>query len=390
MDDPTIAKFLARLEDGAGGVEILAGIIDLLGSEYSAFCTNELPTLLDSLANDNIATNAIVGPALRGNTRWDLTYAGRLSGRVSPVQFVTRLPVRNFSLPENQLVRWLVANLGTTISTIEARLGSSAIPERLRAIRDACNEAIKHHWFKDVPPPGTLDIHMLTSAMRRRLPAYRAAANLAGRRSKFASRDRTNRWKHIVTLLAANWLSPISDDDLFELYALVFVLDLLENECAFGSPVQFGLNATGRSHVAKFQKGEASVHVFFDQSPAVFLKAHSAQLDLLEAHNGIRPVPRRPDIVIVYGSGSVRRILFVEVKRSADGGYLSDSIYKAFGYCKDFADLWPATANPKVAVVVPENVSLKPGKSVSEMEVVLISSVDRQGLGEAIQAALLK
>jgi hypothetical protein len=390
IDDPVICEFLTRLADGPSSVEFLAGIVDLLGHEYGLFCTRELPTLLDSLANDNVSTNAIVGPALRGNTRWDLTYSGRLSGRVSPVQFVTRLPVRNFSLPENQLVRWLVADLSLAVSSIEARLGSSSVPASLRVIRDACTEATKHPWFKDVVPPRVLDVHMQTSALRRRLPAYRTAATLAQRRSGFTSRDRIVRWKHIVTLLSANWLSPVSDDDLFELYVLTFVLDLLQHECGFGLPVQFGLNAAGRTHIARFEKGESSVHVFFDQSPTKFLEARSVQLELLDAHEGVRPVPRRPDIVVVHNSGSVRRVLFVEVKRSTDGSYVSDSIYKAFGYLTDFADLWSSSAaNPKVALIVPENVSLKTSKNVHDIEVVLVSSMDRKALAGAIQAALL-
>ncbi|MHC2276937.1 hypothetical protein ACVME8_003548 [Bradyrhizobium diazoefficiens] len=391
IDDPILADFLKRLVDGPIGTEFLAGIIDLLGGKYDVFCTRDLPALLDSLANDNVATNSVVGPALRGNTRWDLTYTGRLSGRLSPAQFVTRLPVRNFGLPENELVSWLVADLMASVSSVEARVGSSSTPRQLRLIRDACKEALKHPWFKEVVPPRALDTHMQTSAMRRRLPAYRSASALAQQRNAFRTRDRIEKWKHIVTLLSANWLSPVSDDDLFELYALALVLDVLEHECGFGPPVEFGLNVSGRSHVARFQKQAEAICVFFDQSPVSFLNAPSRQLEILDAHEGMRPHPRRPDITIVHSNGasSHNRVHFVEVKKTSDGSYISDSLYKAFGYLKDFAALWRSTdANPKVTLLVPENVSFK-GGDLSTLEVVFVSSMDRNGLRQVLTTALL-
>jgi 5-methylcytosine-specific restriction enzyme B len=61
------------------------------------------------------------------------------------------------------------------------------------------------------------------------------------------------------------------------------------------------------------------------------------------------------------------------------------------GYLKDFADLWSSSAaNPKIALVVPENVSLKPGRNVHDMEVVLLSSMDRSTVADTIKAALLE
>jgi hypothetical protein len=72
-------------------------------------------------------------------------------------------------------------------------------------------------------------------------------------------------------LLAANWLEPVDPDDLFELYALVLVLDLLEVELGLGPPMQYGLAVPGRDHVAMFETEGNRVRVFFDQSPASVL-----------------------------------------------------------------------------------------------------------------------
>lgn len=336
-----------------------------------------------------MGANAVVGPMLRGNIRWDQTFTDRQSGRISPAQFVTRLPFRNFTLPENELVKWLIDDLTHTVSAIELRLGSKSLPAQLLTIRNGCRDSTEHPWFKEVEPPRTLAQHMVTAARRQRLPSYRLAANLAQRRSAYADRDRQARWNSILELLSANWLAPISDDDLFELYALTLVLDALEKEAGLGLPTEFGLAVPGRAHVAQYQKGSSVVRVFFDQSPVVFLDAHSFQLDVLGVHYGVRMAPRRPDIVVVHDQTKKRRVIFVEAKKSADAGYLSDSIYKGFGYITDFRTLWSdSPSNPKVVLLVPEDVGLNDGIGVDEVSVVLVSSLNCAELCLCLRAGL--
>jgi hypothetical protein len=171
--------------------------------------------------------------------------------------------------------------------------------------------------------------------------------------------------------------------------ALTLVLDLLEEESGLGAPREFGLAISGRAHIARFDKGASTVRVFFDQSPVGFLDAQSVQLDILGAHIGVRAVPRRPDIVVVHDQGDHRRVIFVEVKKSADAGYLSDSVYKAFGYIADFQAIWSKFAsNPKVVLLAPEDVALKSGIGAGDLSVVLVSSMNRDGLRECLHAGL--
>lgn len=165
--DPTVVQhFLDALSAGSADVWFLGSVVDLLSASYASFCTQALPSLLDSLSNEHVGENAVVGPAVRGNVRWDLTATARQSGRISPVQFVTRLPARSFVLPENQLVRWLVDSLERSVREVEERIGSKGLPRQLRMIRDGCREANKHPWFKDVPSPRSPEPNMITSALR--------------------------------------------------------------------------------------------------------------------------------------------------------------------------------------------------------------------------------
>lgn len=389
VDLSVLAAFLEKLSSSETSIELIANIVDLTSVEYLEFCTKQLPPLLDSLANEKVGEMAVVGPHLRGNVRWDLTSIGRTSGRLLPTQFVTRLPQRSFSLPENALVRWLVEDLNRSVKWVESAIGSKALLPQLALIREGCEEALRHQWFRAVPPPLWLDLPMRLAAERQRLPAYRLAARLAARRQRFSRRDRAARWSHILDLLAVNWLAPVSDDDLFELFALVMVLDVLEREVGLGPPTQFGLAAPGREHIARFDAGPGNIRVFFDQSPVTILASRSYQLEILAAHNGVRGVGRRPDIMVVHDSPAGRRIVFVEVKKTADGSYISDSVYKALGYISDFRDLWGThSSNPKIVVLFPEGIGLKQKALVEDQEVVLASAFDRSSLQAALRSGL--
>jgi len=389
VEPSVLAEFLERLSNSDASVELIASIVDLTSSDYIDFCTRQLPPLLDSLANEKVGETAVVGPMLRGNTRWDLTAIGRTSGRLLPTQFVTRLPQRSFALPENALVRWLVDDLTRTVKLVESSIGSKALLPQLSIIREGCEEALRHQWFREVPPPHWLDSPMRLAAQRQRLPAYRLASVLATRRQRYSQRDRTSRWRHILELLAVNWLAPVSDDDLLELFALVMVLDLLEHELGLGAPTQYGLAAPGRDHIALFTAGAGSIRVYFDQSPVSVLGCKSYQLKILDAHDGVRGVGRRPDVMLVHDSPAGRRVIFVEVKKTADGSYISDSVYKALGYISDFRDLWGAeTMNPKIVVLFPEGIAPRVQSSIGNQEVVLASAFDRTSLVSSLRASL--
>lgn len=390
IDADVLEDFLGKISAGPESIQIVASIIDLAGGPYAEFCSKHLPNLLDSLANKKIGELAVVGPRLRGNARWDLTAMGRISGRLSPVQFISRLPERSFSLPENALVRWLIDDLARAVNWIESKVGSRSMLSQLLKIRDGCEEAFRHHWFQEVQPPRWPDVTMRIAAERQRLPAYRLAANLTKRRLRFQNHDRAARVASMLELLSVNWLSPVSDDDLFELYALVFILDLLKEEVGLGEPVTYGLNSAGRGAIAEFKTSTGIVRVFFDQSPVSTVGSQSYQLNILAAHEGVRGVARRPDITVVHDHGAGRNIVLVEVKRTIETGYISDSVYKALGYLSDFREIWVKhPGNPKIVLFFPEDIRPKSVSAIHEQEVVLASSFDRDVLSASLRSGLL-
>jgi hypothetical protein len=270
---------------------------------------------------------------------------------------------------------------------VEQRVGTAALHADLQALRDDCDRAMLHHWFGDISVPLRLTQEMIVAASRHRRPEYRMAAALARRRLELETSDRQARWFTILSLLAVNWLEPVSDDDLFELYVLVLALDMLTNELGYGEPVEYGLVKSHRCHIALFEDESRKVRVYFDQSPASVLGISTEYGKVVAQHRGLSGGERRPDILIVAEQDGEVRLVLIEMKKSDDGRYISDSVYKVFGYLHDFRRATTDGRTVKALLVVPGGVSAASG-APADREVFVTSGDDRAGMAEALRTAL--
>ncbi len=388
IDLAVLQSFLERLHDSTDDVRLLGTAVDLINSGYVAFARGPLHRILDALSNEMLAQEQVVGPALRGNPRWDRTMVQRMAGILSPVHYISRTSHRSFELPENQLLSWLVEDLRSAVASVEQRVGTSALHPDLQALKANCEKARQHHWFGDLSVPLRLTPEMIKAATRHRRPEYRLAATLATRRLELETNDHHAWWYTVLSLLAVNWLEPISDDDLFELFILVLSLDLLSDELGFGDPVEYGLVINRRGHVALFENDSRKVRVYFDQTPASVLGISTRYGDVIRQHEGITGGERRPDILILTEHDGQARLVLVEMKKSEDGKYLSDSVYKVFGYLYDFAGDDAADRTVKVLLVVPTGVAATLD-APSDRAVYIASGDDRAGMSLALKAALL-
>lgn len=387
IDLAGLEAFLGKLEHGGDDIAHLASLVDLLSGRYDRFMDADLPHLLDLLAVEARYEDTIIGPALTQNARWDRTSIGRLSGWLRPGQYVSRTGRRSHELPENLLLRWLVADLANAIVGIRRRSKGSRLHDILETIAVRADQARGHHLFGAISEPLRLEPVMLSSARLRRRPEYTKAADLAARRSMLSDGSEEARWHAVLMLLAVGWLEPVDIDDLFELYSLVMVLDVMSQELELGDPDEFGLVLPGRKQVAMFARSFGNLKVFFNQSPKTAIGIRGRYGAVINGHAGVTGSERRPDILVVLERPDGRRdMLIIEMKKSRDGTYLSDSIYKVFGYLHDFAACWPtATSGPKALLLIPEGVQqIGPAP-----EIVIATADDRRAIARAIGAALL-
>lgn len=387
-DAESIEKLLHSLSRGERDIRIIAGVIDLLNSEYLSFFSREIWTLLDHLANEVIKEEEVVGPALRGNPRWDKTILARTAGTLPIGKYYTRTARRSFEKAENLLLKWLLTDISRQIHYLERQLGISAIPVQLRLLLTKIEAVSRHHWLASIEAPEKITSEMLKASFRSRRSEYRMAASLAQRRHKLSHDVAHSRWNAILSLLSANWLEPINPDDLFELYALTVCLETIGDELGFGTPQELGLVIRKREYVAKFTREKTSLEVFFDQTPQKLLRAPTRYVEVLRAHTGVSGSSHRPDITIVKTTENKEQTtLLVEVKHTQSREYLSDSVYKAFAYIHDYAELWPdKNIAPKVVLFVPDEVRLLPGSNIPE--VAFASSDNRQSLSILMRHAL--
>lgn len=386
IDIAGLEAFLGKLEHGDEDVRHLASLVDLLSGDYGRFMDADLPHLLDILAVEARYEESIVGPALNGNARWDRTAIGRMSGWLRPGQYVSRTARGSHELPENLLLRWLVANLSHAVLGVRRRSKGNRLHQVLETIAVRADQARGHHLFGSITEPLRLEPAMSSSARLRRRPEYTRAADLANRRMLFDGSEEA-RWHAVLMLLAVGWLEPVDIDDLFELYSLVIVLDVMSQEVGLGDPDEFGLVLPGRRQVATFGRSFGEVKVFFNMSPRAAMGVRGRYSAVVNGHDGVTGSERRPDILVTLEKpNGERNTLIVEMKKSRDGTYLSDSIYKVFGYLHDFAACWPrAPSGPKALLLVPEGV-----RQVGPTpDVVVAIADDRQAIAQALGAALL-
>ena len=386
IDLAELKSFLDRLSR-ADDIRLLGNSVDLISGGYLNYLERDLLDLLNSLSNEMVAHEQVVGPGLRGNPLWDKTILQRHSGQLRPAHFVSRTAHRFFDLPENRAVAWLVANLEESVFFVEKRIGSAAMPVPLERIRSACKLANSHHWFGDIYAPSVLTSVMTRAVKRHRQIGYRRAAKLIQRRQELTSKPSDAWWYTVLALLAVNWLEPLSDDDLFELFILAMTIEIVAVDFAFGDPVEYGLVTANRGHIALFKKNGVSLRIFFDQSPSSAIDADDEYTSVIKRYVGVTGSARRPDILVVTDNGMSRRTALLEVKRSTDGRYISDSIYKVFGYLFDYRAL-VTTGDLSGLLIVPEGIS--PSVSVpTSLDFQVISGNDRSAFRRALEAAVI-
>ena len=312
-----LQAFLERLDEHED-LPLLGAVVDLITGGYAEFVESALPRLMDELSNEIVPREQVVGPGLRGNPLWDRTTTARMSGALRAGRYISRTAHRSFDLPENRAIAWLIVDLIDCVAMITKRVGSGAVPRSVERIGLSCRAARGHHRFGDVRPTGVVSVAMINALRRHRRPQYREAAILIGKRQAFGTRDVDAWWYSILALLAVNWLEPIGDDDLFELFVLAMTIDVIEVEMGFGLPTEYGLVAPHRRCVAKFEKRGQTVMVYFDQSPVTVMELQSEYSRVVRKHSGLVGSARRPDVLVVAEDGRDRRVALIEAKRSED------------------------------------------------------------------------
>jgi hypothetical protein len=374
LTDERIQRFCDRLGHAGPDAMLLARLYLLLGPDFAHFFSTSLPALLRAVSHSTAGTQELSRRGVRGKVLWPQTLRARASGKATAGSFFVRRAERSSDVPENQLLRLFLTDVVRSVDATAKEVGTGAVLEELKQIRRHAITALRNPYLKEVAETRKATALMRRRARRHRNRHYRP---LTDRRADFDAAIRDGKWATLYRLLRSGWFKPVNREDLFELYLLVLILDVLANDLGFGDPVEYGLIRPNREHVAWFSRADgAEVWVYFDQSPKTIFGTAS----IYGAMRGLYTFPhgseRRPDIVLRARSTTLpERRLLVEAKETADDEYMRGSVYKVFGYLYDFRAMWDPLPDqaPKAVLVFPEKVALRTGTTDVDREVVLAS-----------------
>ncbi len=382
--DDFILSLTHRVEDR----KLLFALYFLSQPELEQFLETDLPALLKVASNKTFLTRVERRGGGRGHVDWPMTMRLRLTSRQDPSFLVARATNRTFATPENELLKFVLRSTTELFDFALGRLSAGAMHSKLTHLRECARALGKHQYLRNLPSPLAPTQLMKVRARRNRDRRYGYAAKLAAQLEEIFV---IATWSSALRLIESGYLAPVSDDDLFELFVLVQLLDVLETRLGFGQPVFRGPIVGGRDAIATFEHPAdgSSVEVYFDQSPSGFAQCESEYMRVVKGY-GIGSTPRRPDISLRHTSAGITTTLFLEMKMSSDLGYGRSSVYKGLGYLRDFEPLWKVGADtrPKIAIVFPSIRSPLSALDEAKEDVWLLSADDLNRLSYAVAAFL--
>lgn len=382
-----VKDFLGKLKDPTKDPLLVYGLVYILRPELLDFVLGPLTQLVHEAANETRCTTETRRGAIRGHIMWPRTLVARAAGRIDRGTFEVLTRVRSQDIPENQLIKLFLVSLSKLARTLSQEVSSGAIYRQLVILKGRVDRLLRGGWVQDIS-----DCPRLTAVMQKR--AKRSKDVRYSHLSRFqreyeAAFDRPV-WTYILTLIQQAWLEPIADDDLFELFSLIKIVDILQQDLGFSPPTEFGLIKRKRTEIASLRRAGDSclVQLYFDQSPTSVFGCASSYMHLDQEYLDFHGQPRRPDILLRFVCSHNReRRLILECKDTGDDGYRRDSVYKALAYLRDFETLWDAAdaQQPKVIVLLP---ALIRRKTQNVQDVALVSPDDREEMRYLLRAAL--
>jgi len=179
-------------------------------------------------------------------------------------------------------------------------------------------------------PEHEVTLAALNACVRSTRAAVRALADVFG---YYRDMVETPASEALLWALRKQALAPLDDDTLYELWALLGAVAVLdESGWTLRAAELVGQDQTPMIYVAGDGRTTARLH--FQHTPLDW-RGQSRYRAIFERH-GLSGAVRRPDLIVELRRGRQRRYALIEVKRTRHGGYIADSIYKALGYLADF------------------------------------------------------
>lgn len=333
-------------------LRLLERIYFLLSEPVGRSVRESIPHVLRHLPQSTDRVTTSLKGIVRSTVDWNLTTKRRLtSGDNDPTVFTTRIAAKTCDIPEMRALKYLLVTVNRVCSEVLTSISDQISLQvdgkwktEIQLLARSTAILLKNVQLRNITLPDEVNSGMLQRVRRARNKHFKAVygAILLYKRLFLEGQEVALR-----DCFAQGVLKPLSRDTLYELFVLFATTASLER--AGWNAHRLRLIGYGNGAIGSYRRRNATLRLYYQTLPAWFAEG-SCYGDLLRRHS-IDVGLRRPDLLLEFQSGG-REYKIVEVKRTQERRYVADSIYKVFGYMKDFERRLASGHAPRALLVV--------------------------------------
>ncbi len=329
-------------------IRLLADIRFLLSEEVNKLLNTIAPKIVSRLSKASTKEKVADRQKIMGSIDWQKTYATRAAsgGDVSLYVFVKKTQL--FDLPENRLFLHMLQYIYNSAKNItpydfdsitwyaNSTDGDKWI-NRITLIVARAARFIRTPYIARIGKMHELSEKIIEQTKHARASFYRELAEIA----EGLLICKNNPVEYLHNVLKGDILEPLNRDTLYEIAVLFKVIEKAKSSGWKES--RAGLIGSSSKIICTFKYRDCILRVYYQRLPKIFAE-NSKYGSIMNEYN-LSDKLRRPDIILIIEKGGHATYCIIEVKRSANRGYLVDGTYKLLGYLKDFEGLCSENAS---------------------------------------------
>ena len=317
---------------------ILIKIVHFLLSDEIKDLIKVLPNLIRNLSHSTKNEQKEFKGVINGHIDWNNTLKQRLITNFNDKSLYVCNPSSKFyDLEENQLLKFLLRKIVYLKNEYLEFFNSDILldiennkTEDWQSIIDTnfniSKKVLKKVYFEEITSINSVSAKHLRKTYKNRNPLYHKVAKAF---ILYEDLFILNRSDILNDLIEKRVIVTLDDDKLFELYILFNLIKILPK-----STIDLKLVYNKNEYVAEAWINDYLIRFYYQKIPNI-LKNESKYLHLLNKYQ-INKKVKIPDIIIEFEKNNKFLYRLIEVKNSSDSNYIRNSLYKVFGYYKDF------------------------------------------------------
>jgi hypothetical protein len=352
-------------------LRLLQLIYFLLSESLQKSVKTSTPQILRRLAQSTDRMTTELKGSVRGNIDWNLTLKRRLgTGFSNSTVFMTRIAVKTYNLPEMQALKYLLTQTNHLCLEVlgnipeEEKLSyesSNKWKAEIRSLYHSTNHFLKNTYLREIDLPIKITDMMLQKVRCARNTHFKNIYNSLRLYRKLFVQEEQNTLRDCFS---QGVLKPLNRDTLYEVYILLITMTSL-NQLGWRRE-NLRLIGYGKGAVAQYKHSDTILRIYYQTLPTDFVQ-NSLYTELLRKYQ-MDVSLRRPDIILEFQSEKFD-FKILEVKRTRNRQYITESVYKVLGYLKDFERCFLSAKLPHAILVIWEGVETT--KDINDVVAVL-------------------